>query len=311
VQRGYFEQIRNDFEMICRRAAEFGYNAISLDDLAHLYNHPAYPDDLRARISDYQDEFGRLFVIAGNHGLAVYITTDILFYHPAIDAVCGTSFRRRIDFLAGAIEDVFKRFPVAGIISRIGESDGLDVEGDFHSRLTIRSPWHARRCVQRLLPLFEQRQRQWIFRTWSVGAYRVGDLIWNRETLHTIFRGIRSDHLTLSMKHGESDFFRYLPVNKQFFRGELPRIIEIQARREYEGAGEYPSFIGPEVERFRAALEGTSTLRGAMVWCQTGGWIRFRRLTFLDPGGIWNEFNTWAAIRILKYGQSADAAMVS
>lgn len=311
MRRDLFPEIRREFEIICARAAEYGYNAISLDDLAHLVDHPAYPSDLRARIQAYQEEFSRLFEIAGRHGLAVYITTDIMFFHPAIDAACGSSFSRQMDFLATAIDQLFTRFPVAGIISRIGESDGLDVEGDFHSRLMIRHPRQARRCVKQLLPVFEHHQRQWIFRTWSVGAYRVGDLIWNRDTLQAVFENIESDALILSMKHGESDFFRYLPVSKQFFRGKLQRIIEIQARREYEGAGEFPSFIGGEVERFRDALKDAPTLRGAMVWCQTGGWIRFRRLTFLDPNALWNEINTWTAIRIIKDGMDADAAIVA
>ncbi|MGA1529622.1 MAG: hypothetical protein ACO398_02620 [Kiritimatiellia bacterium] len=311
VRRELFPEIRREFEIVCARAAAFGYNAISIDDLAHLFDHPAYPADLRARIHAYQEEFGLLFEIAERHGLGIYITTDIMYFHPAIDAVCGSSFVRQMDFLAGAIDDVLTRYPVAGIISRIGESDGLDVEGDFHSRLIIWHPRQARRCVQRLLPVFEHHRRTWIFRTWSVGAYRVGDLIWNRDTLHDVFDGFRSDALILSMKHGESDFFRYLPVNKQFFRGDLKRIIEIQARREYEGAGEYPSFIGGEVERFRDALRDTPNLCGIMVWCQTGGWIRFRRLTFLDREGLWNEINTWVAIRIMKDGKNADAAIVA
>jgi hypothetical protein len=48
-----------------------------------------------------------------------------------------------------------------------------------------------------------------------------------------------------------------------------------------------------------------------MVWCQTGGWIRFRRLTFLDREALWNEINTWTAIRIIKDGSDANAAIAS
>lgn len=309
VRRDLFPEIRREFEIICARAAEYGFNALSLDDVAHLVDHPAYPPDLRARIVAYQEEFEQLFTMAARHRLEVYLTTDIMFHHPSLDAVCGSSFRKRMDLLAYTVDQLFRRFPVAGIISRIGESDGLDVEGDFHSQLTIRHPRQARQCVNRLLPVFEQHNRRWIFRTWSVGAYHVGDLIWNRDTFRSIFAGVTSAHLVLSMKHGESDFFRYLPVNKQFYRGDLPRIIEMQARREYEGAGEYPSFIGSEVERFRDALKDVPSLCGVMVWCQTGGWIRFRRLTFLDPEARWNEINTWVAVRVFQQGLTARVAV--
>ena len=308
----FFPRIREDFEVVCRRAAEFGFNALSIDDLAHLHANPDYPADLQTRIEAYRTLYRSLFTTAAAHGLGVYVTTDIMYHHPAIEAACGQRPDKLFDYLARAVDELFNDFPeVRGIISRIGESDGLDVEGDFNSRLTIKYPHQARRCLRRLLPVFEKNNRRWIFRTWSVGAYRVGDLIWNRDTLQKIFEGITSQHLILSMKHGESDFFRYLPVNKQFFRGHLPRIIELQARREYEGAGEYPSFIGGEAERFRDALREHPAMCGAMVWCQTGGWLRFRRLTFIDPEGIWNELNTWVAMRVLKEGQDADAAIVA
>lgn len=312
VRRPLFEQIREDFDTVCRRAAEYGFTAVSIDDLAHLYDHPAYHADQRTRIQEYQAEFSLLFGIAASHGLAVYVTTDIMFFNATLEVAVGHDRSRQQDFMAHAIGDVFSRFPnIAGIISRIGESDGVDVKGDFHSRLTIRSPRQARSWVKALLPVFERHNRQWIFRTWSVGAYRIGDLIWNRDTLRKVFGGIRSRHLTLSMKHGESDFFRYLPVNKQFFRGGLSRIVEVQARREYEGAGQYPSFIGPEVERFREVLREIPTVAGSMVWCQTGGWTRFRRLSFLDNDAVWNEINTWVAIRVLKDGVTSKAAVES
>ncbi len=310
VRRDLFPRIREEFRIVCENAVACGFNALSIDDLAHLHDHPTYPDDLRARIRAYREEFAALFAIAAEHRLAVYVTTDIMFYHASIEATCGDDPKRLQARFAEALDDVFATFPeVQGIITRIGESDGLDVEGDFLSRLTIRHPRQARRWVEALLPVFARNRRRWMFRTWSVGAYRVGDLIWNRDTLRDIFDGISSPWLTLSMKHGESDFFRHLPVSVQFHRGALPRIVEFQARREYEGAGEYPSFIGPEVERIREELRHVPTMAGAMVWCQTGGWIRFRRLTFLDPEGVWNAINTWVAVRVLKDGYSAAEAV--
>lgn len=310
VRRELFPRIREDFRIVCENAVACGFNALSIDDLAHLHDHPTYPEDLRSRIRAYREEFAALYAIAAEHRLAVYVTTDIMFYHASIEASCGDDPKRLQARFAEALDDVFATFPeVQGLITRIGESDGLDVEGDFLSRLTIRNPRQARRWVEALLPVFARNRRRWIFRTWSVGAYRVGDLIWNRDTLRDIFDGIVSPWLTLSMKHGESDFFRHLPVSVQFHRGGLTRIVEMQARREYEGAGEYPSFIGPEVERIREELRHVPTMAGAMVWCQTGGWIRFRRLTFLDPEGIWNAINTWVTIRVLKDGYSAAEAV--
>lgn len=312
VDRQRFAVIRDDFARLCEQAARYGFNALSLDDLAHLMDHPSYPRRLRSRIAAYTAEYRALFRIAADHGLRVFLTTDIMFFNETLDRELGRDHARIVDFLDRQLAEVFRRHPeIAGVITRIGESDGIDVDGDFRSRLTIRSPQIARRYLDRLLPVFEQHDRRWIFRTWSVGAYRIGDLIWNRVTFRRVFDGIASRHLVVSMKYGESDFFRYLPLNKQFFRGSLPRMVELQARREYEGAGQYPSFIGADYECYRNQLRDTPHLAGAMVWCQTGGWMRFRRITFGNDSPIWNEINTWVSVRLFRDHATAAEAVES
>ncbi len=304
------QRIESDFARYCERAAAYGFNAITLDDLAHLVDHPGYTRGLRGKIATYQTFYTRLFARAVEHGLRPLITTDLMFFNPALDRELARDPARIRAFLAGALAAFFGRFPeVAGVVTRIGETDGVDVRGSFRSELVIRSPRQARRYLRALLPVFEAHRRWWFFRTWSVGAYRIGDLIWNRETLHATFDGVRGDRLILSMKYGETDFFRYLPLNPQLFRGHLPRIVELQARREYEGAGEYPSFIGGDYEQYRNQLRRCPHLAGVMVWCQTGGWTRFRRLTFGANSSVWNEINTWTALRLFRDGVTAAEAV--
>jgi hypothetical protein len=209
------------------------------------------------------------------------------------------------------VTDVLGSFPlVRGVIFRLGECDGHDVEGRFRSRLTIKTPRQARAMLTALLPVFEQHDRLMIVRTWTVGAYAIGDLIWNRNTFDRVFGGMESQHLVLSLKHGESDFFRYLPLNKLFFRSEHKKIIELQARREYEGAGQYPSFIGWDYERILRQLADARNVVGAWVWVQTGGWITFKRLTFLDESAIWNEINADVCVQLLRDGCSTEEAVV-
>lgn len=310
--RTLLAEIREEFRKFCAQARRYGFNAITLDDLAHVVDDPAYPDGLRQKIAVYQDEFARFFAIAEEHGLRTLLTTDIMFFceHPSVRV--RAPFRASLDRLDRALRQCFERFPtLAGVVTRIGESDGVDVQGDFHSRLVIRRAHQARRLLMHLLPIFEQHRRWWIFRTWSVGAYRIGDLIWNRNTFAATFKGIRSDRLLLSMKYGESDFFRYLPLNRHFFRCPLPCLVEVQARREYEGAGEYPAFIGADYEHYRNQLRDAPNLVGAMVWCQTGGWTRFRRLTFGPNSSVWNEINTWVCVRLFRDGVTAAEAVES
>lgn len=302
--------VETEFDLFCERAARLGFNAISLDDLAHLADSEAYSAATRALVAGYRRCFRGFFAIARRHGLRVFLTVDLMFFPRDADA----GLRRKMaqpEFLAGCLEELFGAgFDLAGLIVRIGEADGLDVHDEFRSQLAIRTPGQCRRWIAALLAVCERRQRDLVVRTWSVGAYRIGDLIWNRDTYHRVFDGLRSDRLVVSMKYGETDFFRFLPLNPQFFRGPHRKLIEVQARREYEGCGEFPSFIGWDYQRYRDELAaGGANLAGIMVWCQTGGWTAFRRLTFLEGSSVWNEINTHVTLRIFREGMSAEAAI--
>ena len=221
----------------------------------------------------------------------------------------GTRPRRTARWMAHAVDRVLADFPqVAGIVFRFGESDGRDVGGDLRSELVVRSPRDLRDTVRTLLPVFEQRSRLCVLRTWSVGAYGVGDLMWNAATFDRVFEDLDSDSLVVSMKPGESDFFRFLPLNPLFFRSRHQKIVELQARREYEGFGEFPSFVGWLHARYREALAAAPRLIGISVWCQTGGWTRFRRRTYLGRSSAWNELNVEVTIDVFK-GVSVERAV--
>lgn len=309
IDKDKFRLVREDFKRFADTVSTLGFNSISLDDLAHMVDHDFYPDKLKAKLRSYRSQYSRLFKIAGEAGLDVYVTTDIMYFNRAIARNAGDKDRGIIEFLASSIENIFKTFPEAkGIIARIGECDGVDVEGDFRSRLIIRKPSQARLYIDSLLPVFEKYDRNFIFRTWTVGAYKIGDLAWNRNTFDQTFDGIESNNFILSMKYGETDFFRFLPLNNLFFRSAHRKIIELQARREYEGFGEYPSFVGWDYESYRDQLRDAENMAGFSVWCQTGGWGPFNKLTFLENSSLWNEANTYVALKLFSDGMSAKEA---
>ncbi len=295
------------------RVKEQGYNAVTLDDLAHLARHPLHEPEVAERIEVLRGKFAGFFdMLRDESGLRVYLTSDVLPETPAVAAALGDDpqalGRYYRDLVCGVLDD----FPqLSGLILRIGESDGNDVEDPIRTRLHLRTSQETNRLLGELLPEFEKRGRDLIFRTWTVGAHRIGDLIWHRDTLAKTLSGLDSPNLIVSMKHGESDFFRYLPLNRAFFRIKQRKIIELQARREYEGAGEYPSFIGWDCARFAGELRGAENIVGISVWCQTGGWHRFRRRAFLEPDGrdIWIRLNTGAAITVFKHGLSPGKAV--
>lgn len=308
-------QVETDLRRFASEVSRLGYNAVTLDDLAHLAPHPLHEPDIAKSIAHFRERFTRLFDILRNEfSLQIFLTTDVLPMTDAVARALGESQEVLEDYYAGLVRGVLRDFPqLAGLILRIGESDGHDVEDPIRTRLHLRSAKETNRLIKLLLPEFESLGKHLILRTWTVGAHRIGDLIWHRGTLADTLKGIDSPNFIVSMKHGESDFFRYLPLNRAFFRIPHKKIIEMQARREYEGAGEYPSFIGTDCERFHRELSSAENMIGMSVWCQTGGWHRFRRLAFLEENNrdIWIRFNVVAAIGVFRDGRSIEEIFTS
>ena len=306
--------IREDLRRFTREAAAAGFNAVTLDDLAHLAPHPLHEPEVAARIAVFREEFAALFDIVREAGMAIYLTSDVLPVTPAVEAAIGGDRGKLEDFYRELVDGLLRDFPqISGLVLRIGESDGVDVKDPIRTRLHVRSAKDTNRLLRTLLPVFEARERTLILRTWTVGAHRIGDLIWHRGTLAAALEGIDSPAFILSMKYGESDFFRYLPLNQAFFRTPHRKIIELQARREYEGAGEFPSFIGWDCERYAKELGSEANLAGISVWCQTGGWHRFRRLAFLEDDGrdFWLRLNTTVALRVFRHGETVEEAVAA
>lgn len=303
------QRIREAFEIFIQRARADGYNALTLDDVAHLALHSFYPQELKEKILSYQQLYTQLIQQAHQAGFKVFLTTDIMFFNQPILSHTRARPGALMGVLARSIRKIFKQFDaVEGIVLRFGESDGMDVADEFESRMVIRTPRQLRSLLRTLLPLFEHYDKQLIVRTWTVGAFSIGDLMWNRSTYEQAFGSLTSDNLIISMKYGESDFFRYLNFNSLFFYGHHRRIIEVQARREYEGFGEFPSYIGKEYERYARYARQCPTIIGLSVWCQTGGWSHFTPLTYLPSASLWNELNTFVAVQIFEHDRTAEDA---
>lgn len=321
-RRAQWDAIAADLRHFAKEVTDLGYNAVTLDDLAHLASHPLHEPEIRERITIFREEFARLFdILINGFGLKIFLTSDVIPSTPAIDAAFAATPEKWETYYRDLVRGILDDFPqIDGLILRIGESDGNDVRDPIRTRLHLRTSAETNRFLRNLLPDFEHRGKTLILRTWTVGAHKIGDLIWHRQTLTDTFAGISSENFIVSMKHGESDFFRYLQLNRAFFRIPHRKIIELQARREYEGAGEYPSFIGRDCERFARELATAENMAGISVWCQTGGWHRFRRLAFLPPGSAglqtgsslpdtWIRLNAKAAIDIFRHRLSVEQSV--
>lgn len=307
IDKGKFKKIINEFEKFISKIVSMGYNAISIDDLAHLSNFEFYPDNLQNKIIDYQYQYSKLFRIANQRGIKIFINTDLMFFNKHIKKYTKNNHKKIINLLKNSFDELFYKFHIDGVIFRIGEADGVDVGGDFLSELTLRKASKANKYIKELLPVFENNKKCFIFRTWTFGAYPIGDLIWNEKTFKKVLKDVKSNFFFISMKYGTTDFFSKLKLNRLFLKTDQNIILELQAKREREGFGFHPYYIGWETEKYFQKLGNLPNFAGISVWCQTGGWTkREKSLTFLENSSIWNELNTYSCIEIFKNEKSAE-----
>ncbi|EQA37530.1 hypothetical protein LEP1GSC047_4301 [Leptospira inadai serovar Lyme str. 10] len=301
------KRVRESFRTYTKRVSKLGFNAVTIDELCYLIPHPFYSRELNRKISSYRKKYKKLFKIASEANLKIFLTTDFFTSNKNLEEKTKGNLDHSTKIFMTGLESFFRDFPeVDGIVLRIGESDGVDVRGDFRSKLLLRTPAEVNEFLNRILPVFEKYNKKLIFRTWTLGAYEIGDLIWNPETYRNVFRNIHSRSLIISMKYGEGDFFRYLPLNPLFLEDDRPKLIELQARREYEGFGEFPSFIGWFYDRYRIQLKNAKNMVGLSIWTQTGGWSSFRNFTFLKHSSYWNELNTFVALKLFTKNWSVE-----
>lgn len=305
-------KITSAFKQYVASLTKVGYTAITLDDMAHLVVLEEYSDGLQLLIKTYQDWYKQLIAIAKKAGLKVFITTDVVSIASEVRENYR-SFSSQLDLFIRSVQYLCTQFPeIDGLVIRVGERDAQDVKGVFQSQLSIRYPKQARQLLTATLPLLEKIQATIIFRTWTVGAYPIGDLTWNSSTFKKVFTGFEKSKLIVSIKHGGSDFFRFLKLNPTIITAQLPFIIEFQAKREYEGSGSLPNFVGRYHQSILNQAKKLTHFTGVSLWVQTGGWTPKVPLTYLEATAIWNELNAWVTVRLVTHqNESLDESIYS
>ena len=77
--------IGEELRDFARQVSAQGYNAVTLDDLAHLAPHPLHEPEVAERIDFLRGKFTGFFdMLHGEFGLRVYLTTDVLPVTPAM-----------------------------------------------------------------------------------------------------------------------------------------------------------------------------------------------------------------------------------
>jgi hypothetical protein len=332
-----FGRIEQEWRAYVERMLQYGNNAIATPLLLELidFDRVTPPDaapiygtgsPFRARHAAIRRHFGPLFEWTDRRGMQVFLEADmptltaplaayLRAVAPAGAAGIDASNPAVWDVYRAGLAELFDTFPsVKGIVIRFGEGGSLyNTEGwPYRSEVAVRSTASLQAMLRGLLPVFEERGRTLVLRSWTVGVGQVGRLHIDPKVYEAVLGGIDSPALIVSTKFPAGDFFSYLPLNPTLAQGRHRRIVELQAKPEFEGFNAFPDFLGEEYSRALRALRAANPhIVGAYVLTQAGGPLRAgpRALYPLHGVWLWTDANVFVASRLAADPGAAEHAL--
>jgi len=294
VNDNNFRVVEKDFRRYVDLVDSLGANGLVFDGFLEYVNfdsigdgYDIYPEKSKSRAQHLalRNYFGRLFAYSKSRGIDIYLNTDMV----ALTTPLQDYFDKRFggimvdkpefwEVYRKAFAEIFHLFPeVKGFVIRIGEAGAIyNTKGwDYSSELYVRTDSSLRFMLKNLLPVAEKYNKFIIFRTWSVGVGKIGDMHTNPITYGRVLDNINSPSLIVSTKYCKGDYDSYLAINPTLMTGKHKRIIEFQDRREFEGFNAYPNYIGPlHQAALQTILMKNKNIVGAWQWTQRGGPLR-------------------------------------
>lgn len=325
-------RIAAQFRQLVDRGLAEGYNGVVVPGFLEYVTFagvgdgpPVYPagDPHIARAKAMAAAFGPVWRYAHDAGMKVYFATDMLALSPPLRRY----LQRRFGGLAtgdarfwtvyqAGLRELFTTLPYAdGLVIRVGEGGAAyRFPGwDYTSRIAVRTPGSVRAMLRALLAVAGVGGRDVIFRTWTIGVGSIGDLHTSPRRYEQVLGGIDDPHLIVSTKYCLGDYYSHLPFNATLRTGRQRRIVELQARREFEGFGALPNDLGAlHREALRTLLAANPRIEGIWTWSQMGGPLRAGPRTLYLRAGFWQLFdlNVYTAAR-LAADPDADPARLS
>jgi hypothetical protein len=301
-----FKTVEEEFKEFIHRTIAMGYNGIVMNGFVEFVNFDRVENGFavygkespfRVRNSVNREKFGRLLRYAHDLGIKVFLATDMLaltdpladYFKKAFGGI-DVSSKAFWDVYKEATEELFTVFPfVDGLMIRVGEAGAAYniPEWGYWSSLGVKTAPAVRLMLRELLETFEKNHKLLVFRTWSVGVGEIGDMHTNPETYDALLGDIRSPNLIVSTKYCMGDFYSCLPFNPTLHGGRHKRLVEFQARREFEGFGAFPDYVARTYGAgLRWALENKNT-EGVWLWTQHGGPLRSSPMSLYPFYGFW------------------------
>jgi hypothetical protein len=324
------QRVEEEWHSYVERVLQYGNNAITVPLLLELidFNRVTAQGEppgtavygerstFRARHAAVRKSFSPLFEWADRRGMQVFLEADMLTLSTPL-----ADFLRRVAPGAGSfgidasnpavwevyrqgLEELFETMPsVKGLVIRFGEGGALyNTEGwPYRSEVAVRNASSLRAMLRGLLPAFEKTGRTLVLRSWTVGVGNVGRLHIDPRIYESVLGDIDSPALVVSTKFTAGDFFSYLPLNATLAQGRHRRLIEFQAKPEFEGFAAFPDFLGDEYARALRSLRAANPhIVGTYIFTQAGGPLRVGpRMLYPHHGfWLWADANVFAASRL-------------
>ena len=294
INQTAFKRIQNQTDSFTRKMGNLGMNGIVIPLFLELVTFSEHPDQklIYPKRTQYcqrhlalRDAFNNLSEIANSNGLKTYLYTDMVTLTKPLERYFINRFGK-VDvnqkgfwevYQAG-LEEIFKSMPnVQGLMIRIGEAGSVyNKPGwDYFSELFVKDKKAVDLLLKQFLEVAERHNKTIIFRSWSVGVGKIGDMHTNPETYEKILGKQTSKNLIISTKYCKGDYYSWLPFNPTLICGKQRRIVEFQGRREFEGLGSLPNYVAPIHQQALVQLkEKNPRIEGMWLWTQEGGPLR-------------------------------------
>ncbi len=321
------EKALQQLRIYLKRVISYGCNGIVVQGLLEFVNFDRLGDGLQVypRDSPYRRRhqalryaFGRLWALASEMGLKVVFKSDMLALTPPLEDYLRRTYGdldaadpQLWEAYRLAAEELMEAFPQAeGLMIRVGEAGSIyNLQGwDYFSRLEVTTLPAVRTMLEQLSQALAARGKTLFFRSWSVGVGSAGDMHTSPETYREVVQGLEEADLVISTKYVMGDFDSFLPLNPTLFETRGRRLIEFQARREFEGFGVFPNFMGPlHQAALRELTDSNPSIEGVWLWTQSGGPPRAGPLMLYPFRGFWHgvDLNVYATLR-LSWNPQAD-----
>jgi len=330
IDSAAFKRVELEWRAYIDRMRGYGNNAVAvpllleLIDFERLYLDATVPgapvyeaaSPYLARHAAVRRNLGPLFDWTAQRGMQVFLDTDMLTVTPPLfqclrriapgrgPADIDASNPRVWEIYRAGLDELFDRMPaVAGVVIRFGEGGSLySTEGwPYRSEVAVRDAASLRAMLRGLLPLFEARHKTLVLRSWTVGIGKLGRVHVDPKIYDTVLGDIDSPALIVSTKVTGGDFFSYLPLNATLASGRHRRLIELQAKPEFEGFGGFPDFLGEEYARALNQLRAANPhIEGTFLFSQFGGPLRAGPRTLYPLHGfwLWTDANVFVASQL-------------